>query len=741
MSITMNDLSKFKFYAHKVMPLVYDESLSYYEFLCKVIAKLNEVIENENEQNTAIEDFSVQMDEWNEEAIAKYNEFTAQIDVAIEEFETEMRDRATAFETSMNDEWNDFFDRYLQTLGVVQVTGESTTDVMSQKAVTDELNRRVVVDGVTGVGLRSARNATGVGNVAVGENSSLNLTTGQHNTTVGYAAGSNLTTGNDNTLLGYNSKTTAVDTINAIAIGRNTQVGTQSISVGSNSSATGSLGVALGDSANVTGNRSIAIGKATSATHNGSVAIGTDSMNNGATTTANDEIVLGTIRHTVKVPGTIANVTINGATLNSPTLQSATVINGGVSNTTRLNTPNVYDPIIRATTASFVYGDELVTNLATWGAEGATYNNGWIISEGGVIRGNVSVEANKNYLITLTVTNRSAVTPNEYLKPLRIALGDDEISIFGGNDANWNVLLSPSTGGTVVASIGGSDWYGTITGVSIKEVVDVPNYQINLQGTTNGIGTNSLNVYIGNGGKELSLGSARNVAIGINAQQHIKTGTGNVGIGDYAQQNITNGSHNVGVGQTAQKALTTGMYNSAVGYSAQSKLTSGSWNIAMGNEAQRDLTTGNNNVSLGRRAHNDLTTGHKNVAIGSQAGFARATDLTDPDTTSTSYATKTGEEQVLIGFQATQTLNTQGTANGAIAIGARAMANTNSVSIGRLTKAGAAGSVAIGVDSSGNAAEAIDENEIVIGTEAHTIKLCGKIISFNQDGTVTWTAE
>ena len=137
MSITMNDLSKFKFYAHKVMPLVYDESLSYYEFLCKVIAKLNEVIENENEQNTAIEDFSVQMDEWNEEAIQKYNEFTAQVDVAIAEFETEMRDRATAFETSMNDEWNDFFDRYLQTLGVVQVTGESTTDVMSQKAVTD----------------------------------------------------------------------------------------------------------------------------------------------------------------------------------------------------------------------------------------------------------------------------------------------------------------------------------------------------------------------------------------------------------------------------------------------------------------------------------------------------------------------------------------------------------------------------------------------------------------------------
>lgn len=36
------------FYCQKVLPLVYDESLSYYEFLCKLMRKLNEVIENVN---------------------------------------------------------------------------------------------------------------------------------------------------------------------------------------------------------------------------------------------------------------------------------------------------------------------------------------------------------------------------------------------------------------------------------------------------------------------------------------------------------------------------------------------------------------------------------------------------------------------------------------------------------------------------------------------------------------------
>lgn len=751
MSITMGDVSRFKFLAHKVMPLVFDESLSYYEFLCKVITKLNEVIDNENEQNNVLEDFSVQMDEWNEEMQAKYREFTERIDGMITEFEaqvtqrqtdfeTEMGERADSFEADMQRQWDEFFERYLQTLGVVQETGSSTTDVMSQKAVTDELDRRIVVDGTTGVGLRSARQTTGVGNVAVGENAALNLTTGQHNTMVGYAAGSNLTTGNDNTLLGYNAKSSAVDTDSAIAIGRYTQVGTQSITIGSNSKATGSLGVALGDSANVTGNRSIAIGKATSATHNGSVAIGTDSMNNGAATTANDEIVIGTTRHTVKVPGNITGATINGATLNSPLLQGSAVINGGISITTRLNTPNIYDPVIRSTVSAFSYGDNLVTNLETWGSEGgATYNNGWIIPEGAIIRGNVEVEANKEYLVTLTVTNQTAVTPNEYLKPLRIALGDDEISIFGGNDANWNVLLSPSTGGTVVASIGGGEWYGTVTAVSIKEVISRPENQINLQGTTNGIGTNSLNVYIGNGGKELALERARNVAIGNSSQQHIETGICNVGIGEYTQRNVQNGSYNVAIGKNAQEGLTTGMYNYAVGYSSQHHITTGSWNVAMGNESQNEMTTGNNNVSLGRRAHNDLTTGNKNVAVGAQAGFCRATDLTNPDTTSKSYATKTGEEQVLIGFQATQVLNTQSTADGAIAIGARSMANTDGIAIGRECKAKAAGSIAIGRDSSGNYIEVENENEIAIGTANHTIKLCGKLISFNSDGTVTWT--
>ena len=41
----------FNFWCQKVLPLVYDDSLSYYEVLCKIQSKLNEVINNQNNLN------------------------------------------------------------------------------------------------------------------------------------------------------------------------------------------------------------------------------------------------------------------------------------------------------------------------------------------------------------------------------------------------------------------------------------------------------------------------------------------------------------------------------------------------------------------------------------------------------------------------------------------------------------------------------------------------------------------
>ena len=45
----MRDIPYFKFWCQKVLPLVYDDSLSYYEVLCKVVEYINELIASDTE--------------------------------------------------------------------------------------------------------------------------------------------------------------------------------------------------------------------------------------------------------------------------------------------------------------------------------------------------------------------------------------------------------------------------------------------------------------------------------------------------------------------------------------------------------------------------------------------------------------------------------------------------------------------------------------------------------------------
>ena len=60
----MNNIRPFRYWCQKVLPLVYDDSLSYYELLCKVVAKLNEVIDNENDLNEAFKQLKEWVENW-----------------------------------------------------------------------------------------------------------------------------------------------------------------------------------------------------------------------------------------------------------------------------------------------------------------------------------------------------------------------------------------------------------------------------------------------------------------------------------------------------------------------------------------------------------------------------------------------------------------------------------------------------------------------------------------------------
>lgn len=50
-----DDIKHFRYWCCKVLPLVYDDSLSYYEVLCKVVDYLNHVITDVNQVNTDLE--------------------------------------------------------------------------------------------------------------------------------------------------------------------------------------------------------------------------------------------------------------------------------------------------------------------------------------------------------------------------------------------------------------------------------------------------------------------------------------------------------------------------------------------------------------------------------------------------------------------------------------------------------------------------------------------------------------
>lgn len=57
----MGELKVFKFWCQKVLPLVYDESLSYYEVLCKVVDYLNNMVSDVNKVIDEYEDLKKEL--------------------------------------------------------------------------------------------------------------------------------------------------------------------------------------------------------------------------------------------------------------------------------------------------------------------------------------------------------------------------------------------------------------------------------------------------------------------------------------------------------------------------------------------------------------------------------------------------------------------------------------------------------------------------------------------------------
>lgn len=142
----MNKINKINVCCQKVLPLVYDESLSYYEVLCKVIQKLNELIKINNNIRNEIHKEYVEI----LEAVKTVTEAVASV--------TAMRDEVLTLKQATEQYANDVVTVYNETVQAKNTAVESATSA-SQSASTASAKANIAS--------ASATTATEKANIAV----------------------------------------------------------------------------------------------------------------------------------------------------------------------------------------------------------------------------------------------------------------------------------------------------------------------------------------------------------------------------------------------------------------------------------------------------------------------------------------------------------------------------------------------------------------------------------------------
>lgn len=72
MNTNYKNLTEFRFWCFKVLPLVYDDELSYYEVICKCVEYINNLIENDKAISNDVEQLKQEMKQV-QEWIANYD--------------------------------------------------------------------------------------------------------------------------------------------------------------------------------------------------------------------------------------------------------------------------------------------------------------------------------------------------------------------------------------------------------------------------------------------------------------------------------------------------------------------------------------------------------------------------------------------------------------------------------------------------------------------------------------------
>lgn len=146
------------FWCQKVIPLVFDDSLSYYEAICKFMQKLNEVISALNNNALCIDELQDKyiILQKNFDALEeKWKEFKTYIENEFNTFKTEITTKEENFETTINNEFTSFknyVENYLNNIDVASFVNTKIDEMIASgefnTLIQNALSSLVAGDGI-----------------------------------------------------------------------------------------------------------------------------------------------------------------------------------------------------------------------------------------------------------------------------------------------------------------------------------------------------------------------------------------------------------------------------------------------------------------------------------------------------------------------------------------------------------------------------------------------------------------
>ena len=197
------DLKPFRFWCQKVLPTVYDDSLSYYELLGKVVEYLNDMIDDMEaiESNTdAILDAFNQLQEYVNEYLGG-EEFEEQLDAAVdaffasEEFTTELTTLVNTAVVNPVEEWlqsrldttDIALDESMSIYGAAADAGQVGSTLIKNEAATSDLFEQGTINITTGANQNYSRTIRTKDYLTVADAISLSVATGYEMIIFGYS--------------------------------------------------------------------------------------------------------------------------------------------------------------------------------------------------------------------------------------------------------------------------------------------------------------------------------------------------------------------------------------------------------------------------------------------------------------------------------------------------------------------------------------------------------------------------